>query len=135
MKASAHFGGTKRRFGGGMRCDSKAAGGYFRRYREIREFFIVAVETGLRAWTDLRDLQWSSVDFATGLISRDHAEDAARSRNPDFGGMPRGGVLRQCQMNDVASVYVFASGRRFSPTLIRRAFLLVCCFELDASVG
>jgi hypothetical protein len=68
VKASPCFGGKERRFGGGMRGDSKAASAYFQRYRELRDFFILAVETGLRAWTDLRNLQWSSVDVAGGFI-------------------------------------------------------------------
>ncbi|MEO8378127.1 MAG: tyrosine-type recombinase/integrase [Acidobacteriota bacterium] len=125
VKASKHFGGgTARRFGGGMRGDSKAAGAYFQRFRELREFFIVAVETGLRAWTDLRNLQWSSIDFAGGFIRVLMQKTQHEAEIPISAACRE--ALRACRVNGVASVYVFvdAKGRRFAPSRIRRAFLV-----------
>ena len=124
VKPSKHFGETARRFGGGMRGDSKATGAYFERFHELRDFFIVAVETGLRAWTDLRNLQWSSIDFAAGFIRVLMQKTQLEAEIPISAACRE--ALRRCRMNEVGSVYVFidAKGRRFSPTRIRRAFLL-----------
>ncbi|MGZ5440359.1 MAG: tyrosine-type recombinase/integrase [Thermoanaerobaculia bacterium] len=124
MKASTCFGGKERRFGGGMRGDSKAAGAYFQRFRELRGFFIVAVETGLRAWTDLRNLQWSSIDFAGGFIRVLMQKTQHEAEIPISAACRE--ALRACRVNGVASVYVFvdAKGRRFAPSRIRRGFLL-----------
>ena len=36
--------------------------------QELRELFVVAVDTGLRKG-DLRDLRWNQVDLAEGFIS------------------------------------------------------------------
>ena len=58
---------TPRRFGGGLRGDSDAALAAFLRFRELRELFIVAVETGLRK-NDLRNLRWDQVDLTIGFI-------------------------------------------------------------------
>jgi len=55
VRASEHF-DEERRFGVGLRGDSDAAGAYFQRFRELRDFFIAAVETGLRMASDLRSL-------------------------------------------------------------------------------
>ena len=120
---SAHF-DAERRFGGGMRGDSKAAGAYFARYRELREFFIIAVETGLRAWSDLRNLKWSSVDLAGGFV-RVLMQKTQREAE-----IPISTACREafgvCQTKAVASVYVFVDvhGRRFTESRTRRAFLL-----------
>lgn len=54
--------GTKRRVGAGMRPGSKAARAYFGRFRASKEFFVVAIETGLRR-EDLRLLRWEQVDL------------------------------------------------------------------------
>jgi integrase len=123
VQLSKHY-GESRRFGGGMRGDSEAAGAYFVRFRELREFFIVAVETGLRAWTDLHGLTWASVDFANGFI-RVLMQKTQREAEIPMSAACRE-ALRACQNKAVASVYVFvdARGRQFSQTRIRRAFLL-----------
>jgi integrase len=124
VKASTHFGGKARRFGGGMRSDSKAAAAYFQRFSETREFFIVAVETGLRAWTDLRNLQWSSIDFTGGFIRVLMQKTRHEAEIPISAACRE--ALRACRVNGVASVYIFVdeNGRRFSSSRIRRAFLL-----------
>jgi integrase len=123
VRDSGHF-KSVRRFGGGMRGDSEAAGAYFARFRELREFFIVAVETGLRAWTDLRNLQWSSIDFTGGFI-RVLMQKTQREAEIPISAACRE-ALRTCRVSGVVSAYVFvdARGRRFSPSRIRRAFLL-----------
>lgn len=59
---------TPRRFGGGVRGGSNAALAAFLRFRELREFFVVAVETGLRK-NDLRNLRWGHVDLAIGSFA------------------------------------------------------------------
>jgi integrase len=123
LRESNHF-SSARRFGGGMRGDSKAAGAYFERYRELHEFFVVAVETGLRTWTDLRNLKWPSIDFARGFIRVVMQKTEQEAEIPISGACRE--ALRVCQTRAVASVYVFvdAKGKRFSTSRIRRAFLL-----------
>jgi integrase len=123
VQSSQHF-GRARRFGGGMRGDSAAAGDYFARVRELRDFFIVAVETGLRAWTDLHGLTWASVDFAAGFIRVVMQKTRHEAEIPMSGACRA--ALRRRQARSVGNVYVFVddNGRRYSPTRIRRAFLL-----------
>lgn len=122
-KESEHFEG-ERRFGGGLRGDSEAAGAYFARYRELREFFIIAVETGLRAWTDLRNLEWSSVNLSKGFI-RVLMQKTQREAEIPISAACRE-ALRVCKSKAVASRFVFVdgNGRRLSPTRLRRAFVL-----------
>lgn len=123
VQESEHF-SAERRFGGGMRGDSKAAGAYFERFHELREFFIVAVETGLRAWTDLRNLKWSSIDFAGGFIRVVMQKTHLEAEIPISSACRE--ALRLCQTKSMASVYVFVDvkGHRFAESRIRRAFLL-----------
>lgn len=59
--------GSKRRVGAGLKPDSPAAQRYFRRFAASREFFLVAIETGLRR-EDLRQLRWEDVDLAARWI-------------------------------------------------------------------
>lgn len=123
VRSSAHF-GSERRFGGGMRSDSDAAEAYFARFRDLREFFIVAVETGLRVWTDLRDLQWSSIDLNGGFIRVLQQKTRHEAVIPISAACRA--ALRVCRTRAVASVYVFVDdrGQRLSPTRLRRAFIL-----------
>ncbi len=123
VQPSEHF-DTERRFGGGMRGNSDAAGAYFVRFHELREFFIIAIETGLRAWTDLRNLAWTSIDFAGGFIRVVMQKTELEAEIPISAACRE--ALRACQAKAVASVFVFvdANGKRFSPSRIRRAFLL-----------
>lgn len=60
--------GAPRRFGGGLRGDSEAAHAYFLRFRELKDLFLVAVETGIRLKSDLRRLAWRDVDLEEGVI-------------------------------------------------------------------
>ena len=123
VRLSAHF-GSERRFGGGMRSDGDAALAYFARFHELREFFVVAVETGLRAWTDLRDLQWSSVDLGGGFIRVVQRKTRREAEIPISAACRA--ALRACRARSVVSAYVFVdhTGRRLSPTRVRRAFIL-----------
>jgi len=123
VKTSRHF-KAERRFGGGVRGDSEAAGAYFARYRELREFFVIAIETGLRAWTDLRNLKWSSVDAAGGFIRVLMQKTKNEAEIPMSAACRE--ALRVCHAKAIASVYVFVDekGKRFSESRIRRAFLL-----------
>lgn len=113
-RPSEHF-ETPRRFGGGMRGDGAAAGAYFQRFRELREFFIVAVETGLRVWTDLLNLKWSSVDFDAGFIRVVMQKTEQEAEIPISAACRQ--ALQTCQRRAVASVNVFvdARGRRLRP--------------------
>lgn len=122
-KTSVHF-ENARRFGGGMRDDSEAAGRFFERFRELRDYFIVAVETGLRVFTDLRNLQWSSVHFGSGFIRVRMQKTSAEAEVPLSRACAE--ALRRCQSRSVASIFVFVDGdgNRFSPTRIRRMFVL-----------
>lgn len=121
VRESEHF-ETARRFGGGMRGDSKAAGACFARHRELREFFIVAIETGLRNQSDLRNLKWSEIDLAMGFIRVTMQKTRLEAEIPIS--MACREALLACRAKTVMSEYVFvdAAGKRFSPTRIKRTF-------------
>jgi integrase len=116
--------GEARRFGGGLRGDSKAAGRYFARFRELREFFIVAVETGLRNQSDLRNLRWDQVDLESGFIR------VLMQKTQLEAEIPISAVCREtlsaCRARRPEQAYVFvdAAGRRYSTTRVRRTFAL-----------
>lgn len=120
---SAHF-HAPRRFGGGMRGGSPAARAYFQRFRELREFFIVALETGLRNRSDLRSLRWGDVDFANEWIRVVMQKTEHEALIP----MSRAcrAALVACRARTPRSVYVFvnAAGTRWSVTRIRRTHAL-----------
>lgn len=112
-----------RRFGGGLRSDSAAALACFERFRELRELFLVAVETGLRKG-DLRDLRWDAIDRTSGLIRVVMQKTDLEAEIP---------ISRTCReaLSIVAArgrseIFVFAdaAGRRYSQTRIRRTFVL-----------
>lgn len=115
---------TPRRFGGGMRPDSDAANAYFRRFHELRDFFVVALETGLRIWSDLRNLRWSDVDLASGTIrieTRKTGNEAVISISSEC----RRALLRFRAVNSATEfVFLEGSGARISESRIRRAFLI-----------
>ncbi|HEX8252347.1 MAG TPA: site-specific integrase [Thermoanaerobaculia bacterium] len=124
VKSSQHF-GLSRRFGGGMRGDSDAALAYFERFRELREFFIVATETGLRMWSDLRNLRWSSIDLTAGFIRVLMQKTQHEAEIPISSACRE--ALRICRTRPaVASVCVFVDedGRQYTPERLRRAFRL-----------
>ena len=114
---------TLRRFGGGVRGDSDAALVAFLRFRELRELFVVAVETGLRK-NDLRNLRWDQVDLTIGFIRVLMEKTILEAEIPISGACRE--ALRVAEIRSGRGEYVFrdASGRRYSASRIRRAFLL-----------
>jgi integrase len=123
-KESSHF-GTARRFGGGLRGESKATGRYFERFRELREFFVIAVETGLRNQSDLRNLRWEQVDLEAGFIRVLMQKTQLEAEIP-ISSACRQALLacRARRRDETAYVFVDASGKRYSTTRIRRTFRL-----------
>jgi len=120
---SEHF-DVARRFGGGLRGDSTAAGAYFERFRELREFFIVAIETGLRNRTDLRDLMWASVDLENGFIRVLMQKTLLEAEIPISGACRTALMFSRGKGRSNEYVFVDKAGKRFSPTRIRRTFVL-----------
>ncbi len=114
---------TPRRFGGGLRGDSEAAGACFKRFQELREFFVVAVETGLRK-SDLRNLVWSQVDLAGGFIRVVMQKTKLEAEIPISRACRE--ALRVAESRSGCETYVFltTSGCRYSMTRIRRVFIL-----------
>jgi integrase len=112
-----------RRFGGGLRGDSKAAGVAFQRFQELRDFFVAAVETGLRK-NDLRNLRWNQVDFPSGFIRVLMQKTTLEAEIPISHACRE--ALLSAKTRSGAGDYVFrdSSGRRYSLTRIRRVFVL-----------
>jgi len=117
-----HVGAHRRR--NGRLSQSAATAGYFARYRELRDFFVVAVETGLRNRSDLRNLQWREVDLAGGFIRLTMQKTGFEATIP---------ISRACRAvlarlhacrGAAENVFVDAVGRRLSPSRIKRAFKL-----------
>jgi integrase len=123
VRESAAF-GEPRRFGGGRRPDGDAARAFFERFQELRDFFVVALETGLRIWSDLRNLRWRDVDLAGGVITvatRKTGHEAIITISKEC----RGALLRCRERRDPGEfVFVDGNGRQLSASRIRRAFLL-----------
>lgn len=112
-----------RRFGGGMRPGGDAAKLYFARFRELRDFFVIALETGLRVWSDLRNLRWRDVDLAGGTIrvaTRKTGNEAVIALSAEC----RRALLRFRRDRATELVFIDESGKQFSESRIRRSFLL-----------
>ena len=114
---------TPRRFGGGLRGDGKAAGGAFERFRELRDLFVVAIETGLRK-SDLRNLRWDQVDHVSGFIRVQMQKTTLEAEIPISRACRQ--ALHAAEVRSGRGEYVFldARGRRYSFTRIRRVFIL-----------
>lgn len=112
-----------RRFGGGVRGDSDAALAAFIRFQELRVFFVIAVETGLRK-NDLRNLRWAQVDPAGGFIRVLMEKTTLEAEIPISQACRE--ALRVAETRSGRGEYVFrdASGCRYSTTRIRRVFIL-----------
>ncbi|HEY2091327.1 MAG TPA: site-specific integrase [Thermoanaerobaculia bacterium] len=115
---------SPRRFGGGLRPESAATSAYFARFHELRDFFLVALETGLRIWSDLRNLRWRDVDLSDGLIrvkTRKTGHEAVIAMSTDCQAALRryANRLPECEW-----VFHDETGDRFSESRIRRSFLL-----------
>ncbi len=115
--------GTHRRRKGRL-ATSAATGGYFARYRELRDFFVVAVETGLRNRSDLRNLRWREVDLDGGLIRLSMQKTGFEATIPISRACR--GVLERLRAGRGAAEYVFldTTGRLLSLSRIKRAFKL-----------
>lgn len=122
VKESTNF-DKPRRFGGGLRGDSEAAGVCFARFQELREFFVIAVETGLRKG-DLRDLRWASIDLTAGFI-RVRTQKTSREAEIPISRACRE-ALCALEMRSGRKRYVFldSRGKQYSQTRIRRAFVI-----------
>lgn len=122
MRESESF-PAPRRFGGGMRGDSKAAGAAFERFRELRDLFVISVETGLRK-SDLRNLRWDQIDLVGGFIRVLMQKTALEAEIP-ISGMCRD-VLHAAKTRCGRGEYVFIDlrGNRYSFTRIRRVFVM-----------
>jgi integrase len=112
-----------RRFGGGLRGDSKAAGVAFARFQELRELFVVAVDTGLRKG-DLRDLRWNQVDFAEGFIRVLMQKTALEAEIPISSACREALLAVEARCGRAEYVFRDAAGKRYSQTRIRRTFVL-----------
>jgi len=112
-----------RRFGGGIRGDSVAAGAHFQRFQELREFFVIAVESGLRK-NDLRNLRWDQVDLTGGFIRVLMQKTTLEAEVPISSACRK--ALRVAEARSGSGGYVFRdeAGRRYSLTRIRRVFVL-----------
>lgn len=123
VSKSEHY-AAARRFGGGLRGDGRAAGAFFARFCELREFFVVAVETGLRNRSDLRNLRWTSIDFNAGFIRVLMQKTQLEAEIPMS--VACTAALLACRRKNIVSEYVFVDGKgkRFSITRVRRVFLL-----------
>ncbi len=112
-----------RRFGGGLRGDREAAGAYFLRFQELREYFVVAVETGLRK-NDLRNLQWCQIDLKSGFIRLVMEKTRFEAEIPISAACREALERRRGRSGSSPYVFVDAAGRRYSITRIQRTFVL-----------
>jgi integrase len=110
---------TARRFGGSMKPDSDAAKLYFQRFHDAKDWFLVALHTGLRRG-DVTNLRWSGVNFKEGFI-RVTVEKTSREAT-----VPMSTTLRRVLLNrkarPVVSEYVLVNGdgHRYPDTVIDR---------------
>jgi integrase len=112
-----------RRFGGGLRGDSQAAGVAFALFQELRELFVVAVDTGLRKG-DLRDLRWSQVDLAEGFIRVLMQKTALEAEIPISSACREALLVFEARCSGAEYVFLDTTGKRYSHTRIRRTFVL-----------
>ena len=112
-----------RRFGGGLRGDSNAAGECFARFRELRELFVVAVETGLRK-SDLRNLRWNQVDLDAGFIRVLMQKTELEAEIPISRACREALLAIEARCGRAEYVFHDTTGKKHSPTRIRRTFVL-----------
>lgn len=112
-----------RRFGGGLRGDSKAAGIAFARFQELRELFVVAVDTGLRKG-DLRNLRWNQIDFAEGFIRVLMQKTSLEAEIPISAACRAALIAIESRCGRAEYVFRDGTGKRYSQTRIRRTFVL-----------
>jgi len=112
-----------RRFGGGLRGDSHAAGVSFARFHELRDPFVVAVETGLRK-SDLRDLRWRQVDFEEGFIRVLMQKTELEAEIPISRACREALLAIEARCGRAEYVFRDVTSKRYSHTRIRRTFVL-----------
>jgi integrase len=115
--------GTKRVYGAGIRPDSEAAGIYYRRFREAKPLFILAVETGLRRG-DLLRLKWSQVDLKEAVIEIVTGKTRRKAFIPVSTRCRE--ALMECRSRQVVSEHIFvdADGHPFAEKTIVRYFAI-----------
>lgn len=102
--------------------ESKAAALHFRRFRELRPVFVVALETGLRKG-DLLALKWSSVNLRDGWVR------VAMGKTGEVATVPISTLcceaLKECSQHEALSpelVFAGDCGEPVAETRVLRAF-------------
>jgi integrase len=121
---SPRFGFKERRFGGGLKSDSEAAGVYFERFRRSRLIFFAALDLGLSE-TDLRLLKRPSVDLTNGRVEvvRGKTKKVATIALSD---RCRAAVVEALSQTIISTEYVFTTetGKPYSESTLRRYFAI-----------
>lgn len=108
---------TARRFGASLKPDSDAARLYFQRFRDAKDWFLVALHTGLRRG-DVTNLRWSAVSFKEGFV-RVTVEKTGREATVPMSATLRR-VLGDRRARPVVSEYALVNpeGHRYSDSAI-----------------
>jgi integrase len=119
---SPRFGFKERRFGGGLKSDSEAAGIYFERYRRSRLIFFAALDLGLSE-TDLRLLKRSSVDLTNGRVEVVRAK-TKKVATIALSDRCRAAIVEALSQPITSSEHVFSTenGKPYSESTLRRYF-------------
>jgi integrase len=121
---SPRFGFKERRFGGGLKSDSEAAGIYFERFRRSRLIFFAALDLGLSE-TDLRLLKRPSVDLTNGRVEvvRGKTKKVATIALSD---RCRAAIVEALSQAIISTEYVFTTenGKPYSESTLRRYFAI-----------
>jgi len=111
---------SERRYGGGRRGESDAAGKAFLHFQAARPLFLCALDTGLTRGDPI-DLRWYQVDLSSNLIRIRRAKTGVPVHllmtarlAVELAALPRGG--------DETNVFVTLAGERWSETMVRRYF-------------
>lgn len=121
---SPRFGFKERRFGGGLKSDSEAAGIYFERFRHSRLIFVAALDLGLSE-TDLRLLKRSSVDLTNGRVEVVRAK-TKKVATIALSDRCRAAIVEALSQAITSSEYVFTTetGKPYSESTLRRYFAI-----------
>lgn len=119
---SPRFGFKERRFGGGLKSNSKAAGIYFERFRRSRLIFFAALDLGLSE-TDLRLLKRPSVDLTNGRVEVVRAK-TKKVATIALSDRCRAAIVEALSQAIISSEYVFTTetGKPYSESTLRRYF-------------
>jgi integrase len=113
--------GCMRKVGNGLRPGSKAAKAYFARFRASREFFVVAIETGLRR-EDLRLLRWENIDLAKRWIHVVAKKTAKPVAVPITDACRQALLALRARPLVSAFVFITSKGKPFSKSTIDDSF-------------